>query len=574
MQTQLLSKPSGPPGKTDLAESAWSGGRVGLFRLAGKAIPAQDLSISGGVDAESGIGGKSNPGLFCEGLSGSRAVSRRAANPGTWLMQIAVNVLRNHMANGRLKFWRRALRTGLDFADLREWIHDRHSSPEDLALAKEQVQATWKTAGGLSERQTHRLSAALCGGFGPPGNCGHHRNEGRNGEGPSISRPAVDTGQARGKKMNQHLSSKRINYLMSEVTFEETVHARGCDVCRTELARLESSLLLFRGAVRRWSAAVARMRSAVPDDHLARLLPPATLDTQWYRSLIQSARDSLTPPRLPPLEVTSKPVAVKEIWGLYGNQKKSFAMSFGVQVALVVMMVLALSTKPVQRVVKNTVAVFLPDAPVDVLKPVMHGGGGGGDRSPLPASKGKLPKPAPRQFVPPAAVINNPTPKLAMDPSILAPSDDNLPNINMPNGDPLSKFRSTSNGTGSGGGIGSGQGGGGSGTGGSVEAGVGGGIGGDIFKAGNGVSKPELIHKVEPEYSEEARKAKFQGVVVLYVVVDQNGNAVAPRVVKGLGLGLDEKALEAVIQWKFKPGYKDGRPVAVAATVEVNFRLL
>jgi TonB family protein len=376
--------------------------------------------------------------------------------------------------------------------------------------------------------------------------------------------------------MNQHLSTEQIsNYLLGEATFEETVHARGCAVCRTELARLESSLLLFRGAVRRWSGAVARMRSAIPDDHLARLLPPAALDTPWYRSLIESLRESLTPPRLPPLEVTSKPVAVKEIWGLYGNQKKSFAMSFGVQVALVVMVVLALSTKPVQKVVKNTVAVLLPDAPVDIPK-AMHGGGGGGDRSPLPASKGKLPKPAPRQFVPPTAVINNPTPKLAMDPSILAPPDANLPNITLPNfGDPLVKLGPASNGTGSGGGIGSGKGGGvGSGTGGGVGPGEGGGIGGGVYRAGNGVSKPELIHKVEPEYSEEARKAKFQGVVTLYIVVDQNGNAINAKVMKGLGLGLDEKALEAVKQWKFKPGYKDGKPVAVAATVEVNFRLL
>ncbi len=68
-------------------------------------------------------------------------------------MQIAVNLLRNHMANGRLKFWRRALRTGLDLADLREWIPDRHASPEDLALAKEQVQAMWQAVGVLSERQ-------------------------------------------------------------------------------------------------------------------------------------------------------------------------------------------------------------------------------------------------------------------------------------------------------------------------------------------------------------------------------------------------------------------------------------
>jgi periplasmic protein TonB len=365
--------------------------------------------------------------------------------------------------------------------------------------------------------------------------------------------------------MNQHLSSEQIsNCLLGEATFEETVHARGCEACRTELARLESSLLLFRGAVRRWSGAQARMRSAIHDDHLTRLLPPAALDTPWYRSLIQNIRESLTPPKLPPLEVTSKPVAVKEIWGFYSNQKKSFAMSFGFQIALVAIVALALSTKPVQKVVKNAVAVFLPETAVDAPKPAMHGGGGGGDRSPLPASMGKLPKPAPRQFVPPTAVISNPAPKLAMDPSVLAPPDANLPNINMPNyGDPLGKLGPASNGTGSGGGIGSG-----------VGLGEGGGIGSGIYKAGNGVSKPELIRKVEPEYSEQARKAKFQGVVVLYIVVDQNGNAIQPRVVKSLGLGLDEKALEAVKQWKFKPGYKDGKPVAVAATVEVNFRLL
>ncbi len=251
-------------------------------------------------------------------------------------------------------------------------------------------------------------------------------------------------------------------------------------------------------------------------------------------------------------------------------------MSFGFQICLVLLVVLALSTKPVQKAVKQAVAIMLPaDVPDVDIKP-MKGGGGGGDRSPLPASKGKLPKPKLRQFVPPSAVINNPTPKLAMDPSILAPPDANLPNINLPNyGDPLGKLGPPSNGTGSGGGIGSGKGGGvGSGNGGGVGPGSGGGFGGGVYRAGNGVSQPKLISKVEPEYSEEARKAKFQGVVVLQIVVDAKGNAVNPKVMKSLGLGLDEKAMEAVRQWKFTPGFKDGKPVAVAATVEVNFRLL
>jgi periplasmic protein TonB len=310
-------------------------------------------------------------------------------------------------------------------------------------------------------------------------------------------------------------------------------------------------------------------------DHLSRLLV-TEVEEPFYKTFWRDLKETINPPKLPPLELTSKPVAVKDIWGLYGNQKKSFMMSFGFQIGLVLFVVLALSTKPVQKVVKNVVAVVMPVDVVDVPKPAMHGGGGGGDRSPLPASKGKLPKPQPRQFVPPTAVINNPAPKLAMDPSILAPPDANLPNINLPNyGDPLGKLGPASNGTGSGGGIGSGKGGGvGSGTGGGVGPGSGGGIGDGVYRAGNGVTKPELLKKVEPEYSEEARKAKFQGVVVLYIVVDPNGNAVSPKVMKSLGLGLDEKAMEAVKQWKFKPGYKDGKAVAVAATVEVNFRLL
>ena len=95
-----------------------------------------------------------------------------------------------------------------------------------------------------------------------------------------------------------------------------------------------------------------------------------------------------------------------------------------------------------------------------------------------------------------------------------------------------------------------------------------------MFRIGGGVSSPLLLYKVEPEYSEEARKAKFQGTVVLYVVVDEKGNPRELKVVRPLGLGLDEKAIEAVQKWRFKPGVKDGKPVAVAATIEVNFRLL
>ena len=91
---------------------------------------------------------------------------------------------------------------------------------------------------------------------------------------------------------------------------------------------------------------------------------------------------------------------------------------------------------------------------------------------------------------------------------------------------------------------------------------------------GAGVTAPKLLSKVEPSYSEEARLAKYQGTVVVATDIGVDGTAQRMRVVRGLGLGLDDQALKAIGQWKFQPGMKDGQPVAVQATIEVNFRLL
>ena len=95
-----------------------------------------------------------------------------------------------------------------------------------------------------------------------------------------------------------------------------------------------------------------------------------------------------------------------------------------------------------------------------------------------------------------------------------------------------------------------------------------------VYRVGGGVSAPRLMYKVEPAYSEMARAAKYQGTVTLYVEVDVNGRATNVRVLRGLGMGLDEQAIQAVSQWRFTPGMKDGNPVPVAASIEVNFRLL
>lgn len=95
-----------------------------------------------------------------------------------------------------------------------------------------------------------------------------------------------------------------------------------------------------------------------------------------------------------------------------------------------------------------------------------------------------------------------------------------------------------------------------------------------VLRVGNGVSAPVVLYKVDPEYSEGARKAGLAGTVVLQLIVDSLGHARDFRVMRSLGLGLDEKAIEAVTRWKFRPGYRNGQPVAVEATIEVNFRML
>jgi len=84
---------------------------------------------------------------------------------------------------------------------------------------------------------------------------------------------------------------------------------------------------------------------------------------------------------------------------------------------------------------------------------------------------------------------------------------------------------------------------------------------------------PRLIHKVEPEYTPEAREAGLEGTVVVSVEVGTDGKAHDSRVTRSLGLGLDEKAIEAVELWTFEPGTRDGEPVAVRATIELNYRL-
>jgi TonB family protein len=269
------------------------------------------------------------------------------------------------------------------------------------------------------------------------------------------------------------------------------------------------------------------------------------------------------------------------MWQDYQPQSGSWLNSLLVHLVGLAIIMLPFFVKqivePVKASTKSEVIDISPYlAELEAQGKKMGGGGGGGDRSPTPASRGAVPRFAKVQLAPPLAVIRNPNPILQVEPTLLGPPDLKLPqmNSNMPWGDPQGVLGPPSNGPGTGGGIGSGEGTGiGSGKGGGLGPGEGGGTGGGVYSVGFGVSAPIPIYKPEPAYSEEARKAKYQGTVVLWIVVDAQGNVTDCRVVRPLGLGLDEKATETVRTWKFKPALRNGTPVPVRVIVEVSFRL-
>jgi periplasmic protein TonB len=313
-----------------------------------------------------------------------------------------------------------------------------------------------------------------------------------------------------------HLSPDQISlYLVGDLTAEQEAHAHACELCSARLDRLESALSHFRSSVRNLE------------------------ETQMIKTYNT------------------------------GNEATAGLYSLLIHGGVVALLLLLGTSKPVQKMMKDTVTLIAPNLkPYEAAKSA--GGGGGGARSPIDASKGKLPPPAHKQFTPPR--VDQVDAKLPMVPTIVA----DAPNINAPNfGDPLSNSAMPSNGIGFGGGIGTGSGGGvGPGHGAGVGPGSGGGFGGGAYTIGGGVSMPSILRKIEPEYSEEARKAKWQGTVTLQVIVDETGHARDIRVAKSLGLGLDEKAMQAVEKWLFKPGMKDGKAVPVWATIQVTFHLL
>jgi protein TonB len=225
---------------------------------------------------------------------------------------------------------------------------------------------------------------------------------------------------------------------------------------------------------------------------------------------------------------------------------------------------------------KNEIAFKLYDPPTPPIKPVqkpIQGGGGGGEHRIIEPQRGNPPKPLVHyQKMLPPEIARVDKPKLPVPPSLNArlPENYTLPNIGMQKSPQIAVASEGSGsngfGIGMGGGMGAGQGDG-------AGAGVGGNYGGGVMNVGGGVSAPEVIHSVDPQFTAQARAANLQGTVSIQLIVDPQGNPQNVHVIRHLGMGLDQKAVEAVRQYKFKPAMYQGHPVAVQMIVDVTFHL-
>jgi TonB family protein len=297
-----------------------------------------------------------------------------------------------------------------------------------------------------------------------------------------------------------------------------------------------------------------------------------------WTGLYESIRDVFFPVKLPPLELTSTPIPVPDRMAVKPNP-----WAIGIAGTVNILILLALLFLGVKKIIE--VAQKPTVTPVDISSwqpkapkssSLNGGGGGGGEHNIVDPIKGRLPKIEKVPLAPPQVqTVDKPklaiTPAIMVQPNIQLPNDPTLPTLGVSKSPNVTV---ASGGQGSGSGIGTGSGGGlGSGNGNGYGPGSGGGAGGGIYHVGGGVSAPVPLNSVEAEFSDEARRAKYQGVCLISLIVDAQGNPQNPRVARALGMGLDEKAIEAVKKYKFKPAMKGNTPVPVMITVEVNFRL-
>jgi len=264
----------------------------------------------------------------------------------------------------------------------------------------------------------------------------------------------------------------------------------------------------------------------------------------------------------------------------FKGDPKSRAISFAVHaVAITLVLTLALKARtiameqPAAIVMPVDFQLTTPPPPVTLLvAKSMGGGGGGGAHEVVEVVRGHLPTIVAPQVAPPQ-LLKFDHPKLAVEPSeqMKIPDNNSLPTLGVSQSPQIVL---ASQGRGSGSGFGQGLGGGiGAGRGIGTGPGSGGGYGGGLMSVGDGVSAPQVIHSVQPEFTDDARRANYQGSVSIKLIVDSQGNPQDVRLASHLGMGLEEKAIEAVKQYRFRPAVYQGHAVAVQIVVDVDFHL-
>lgn len=291
-------------------------------------------------------------------------------------------------------------------------------------------------------------------------------------------------------------------------------------------------------------------------------------------SLAEGIQNLLTPLRVAPDETFSRPIAVPD---LLAGRRDPRATTLAVIINLLALAgILWVGTHHVETAVVSSPAkvitlvdpIISPSLPKAPPKAITMSGGGG---QPMPklVARGTPPKLQMKPTLVTAIAPPKITPRLAMERTINVQPDlkmarADVPTLGMANAAPA-VVASMGNGSSIGLGAGTGTG---------LGSGSGGNFGGGVFKIGGGVTKPEIISAPDPGFTEEARQARVSGKVMVYLQVNPEGRPLHVKVIHGLGMGLDEKAVAAVREYRFRPATRDGHPVTVEMNVEVNFQIL
>jgi TonB family protein len=273
------------------------------------------------------------------------------------------------------------------------------------------------------------------------------------------------------------------------------------------------------------------------------------------------------------LSVRPEGLGPRDTFFQFEKQEKRIGGAVGISIAAhigVLALLVVIARFVPERVYEAVLPERLSKDIVWLAQPGPGGGGGGGNKAPEPPPPAEIPKPTPPPPLP--VTPPPPTPVVQETPQEVLPQ---VPVMTQAANEPVAGVltdNAAPNPDSRGSGVGSGAG---PGTGRGIGPGTGGGIGGGEYRVGNGVTSPTVIREVKPGYTADAMRAKVQGTVRLECVVLPDGTVGRVEVIRSLdnSFGLDQEAIKAAKQWRFRPGMRQGEPVAVLVIIELDFTL-